>query len=256
MALNVQHRSVGPMDNNVYLVTDPDSGERLLIDAAAEPDAIAALVGDGPVRWLLTTHSHHDHIGALAAVVAAHPEATVLAGDADADAITAATGVPIGHRLHDGDTIVLGEHILDVIGLRGHTVGSVAVAVRVPAGSKSTDSSDSGGALATPDSVPTGADAPVVETPRHSVADAPQVPSSSDKSGEEVVNLFTGDSLFPGGVGNTNQDPVRFASLLGDVTARIFDRYDDATVVWPGHGQPTTLGAERPQLDEWRARGW
>lgn len=204
MALSVQHRSVGPMDNNVYLVTDSGSGDRLLIDAAAEPDAIAALAGDGPVRWLLTTHGHHDHIGALAVVAAAHPEATVLAGDADADAITAATGVPIGHRLRDGDTIALGDHSLEVIGLRGHTVGSVAVAAWIDA----------------------------------------------------VANLFTGDSLFPGGVGNTNHDPVRFASLLGDVTVRIFARYDDATVVWPGHGLPTTLGAERPHLDEWRARGW
>jgi glyoxylase-like metal-dependent hydrolase (beta-lactamase superfamily II) len=203
------------MDNNVYLVTDQASGERLLIDAAAEPDVIASLLGDGPLRWLLTTHSHFDHIGALADVVAAHPEAIVLAGDADADAISAATGVPVSHRLRDGDTIALGEHTLDVIGLRGHTVGSVAIAARIPGG-----------------------------------------PAGAANSGEGLVNLFTGDSLFPGGVGNTDHDPVRFASLLGDVTVRIFERYDDDTVVWPGHGLPTTLGAERPQLDDWRVRGW
>ncbi|MBI4900497.1 MAG: MBL fold metallo-hydrolase [Actinobacteria bacterium] len=70
------------------------------------------------------------------------------------------------------------------------------------------------------------------------------------------VHLFTGDSLFPGGVGNTNQDPERFASLFGDVTTRIFDVYGDDTVVHPGHGLPTTLGDERPHLEEWRQRGW
>ncbi len=70
------------------------------------------------------------------------------------------------------------------------------------------------------------------------------------------VHLFTGDSLFPGGVGNTDRDPARFASLLSDVVARVFDRFDDATWVYPGHGADTTLGAERPHLAEWRERGW
>jgi glyoxylase-like metal-dependent hydrolase (beta-lactamase superfamily II) len=44
--------------------------------------------------------------------------------------------------------------------------------------------------------------------------------------------------------------------LLGDVQTRIFDVYDDATWVYPGHGADTTLGAERPRLQEWRERGW
>ena len=70
------------------------------------------------------------------------------------------------------------------------------------------------------------------------------------------VHLFTGDSLFPGGVGNTNHDAERFGSLFADVTTRIFDVYSDDTVVHPGHGQPTTLGAERPHLAEWEERGW
>lgn len=69
-------------------------------------------------------------------------------------------------------------------------------------------------------------------------------------------HLFTGDSLFPGGVGNTEQDPNRFARLLGDVTAKLFDPLPDSTWVYPGHGADTTLGAERPHLDDWRARGW
>jgi glyoxylase-like metal-dependent hydrolase (beta-lactamase superfamily II) len=76
----------------------------------------------------------------------------------------------------------------------------------------------------------------------------------SDPSG--TPHIFTGDSLFPGGVGNTQKDAARFASLIDDVEHRIFDVLPDETWVYPGHGNDTTLGAERPHLAEWRARGW
>lgn len=71
------------------------------------------------------------------------------------------------------------------------------------------------------------------------------------------VHLFTGDALFPGGVGATTNDPSQsFDQLFHDVTTRIFDIHGDDTWVYPGHGGDTTLGAERPHLDEWRERGW
>jgi glyoxylase-like metal-dependent hydrolase (beta-lactamase superfamily II) len=75
-------------------------------------------------------------------------------------------------------------------------------------------------------------------------------------AGGTAPHLFTGDCLFPGGVGNTQKDPARFSSLYADVVAKVFDRLPDATWVYPGHGGDTTLGAERPHLEEWRARGW
>jgi glyoxylase-like metal-dependent hydrolase (beta-lactamase superfamily II) len=68
-------------------------------------------------------------------------------------------------------------------------------------------------------------------------------------------HVFTGDSLFPGGVGKTNT-PADFTSLLTDVTERLFNPLPDATWVYPGHGKDTTLGVERPHLAEWRERGW
>jgi glyoxylase-like metal-dependent hydrolase (beta-lactamase superfamily II) len=70
------------------------------------------------------------------------------------------------------------------------------------------------------------------------------------------AHLFSGDSLFPGGLGNTFNDPDNFQSLFTDVVERIFDKLPDDTFVHPGHGKGTTLGAERPHLDEWKARGW
>lgn len=69
------------------------------------------------------------------------------------------------------------------------------------------------------------------------------------------THIFTGDSLFPGGVGKTwaQED---FQTLIDDVEARLFEVYDDDTIIHPGHGDPTTLGEERPKLTEWRERGW
>jgi glyoxylase-like metal-dependent hydrolase (beta-lactamase superfamily II) len=68
-------------------------------------------------------------------------------------------------------------------------------------------------------------------------------------------HLFTGDSLFPGGPGKTTS-PKDFTSLMDDLEARVFGKLPDATWVYPGHGNDTTLGAERAHLAEWRARGW
>jgi glyoxylase-like metal-dependent hydrolase (beta-lactamase superfamily II) len=69
-------------------------------------------------------------------------------------------------------------------------------------------------------------------------------------------HLFTGDSLFPGGVGNTFGDEAAFRSLFHDVSTKVFDRLPDETWFYPGHGNDSTLGDERPHLKEWEARGW
>jgi len=69
-------------------------------------------------------------------------------------------------------------------------------------------------------------------------------------------HLFTGDSLFPGGVGNTFGDADAFKSLFHDVKTKLFDRLPDETWFYPGHGNDSTLGIERPALGDWEARGW
>ncbi|MDH3016815.1 MBL fold metallo-hydrolase [Gordonia alkanivorans] len=71
----------------------------------------------------------------------------------------------------------------------------------------------------------------------------------------DTVHLFTGDCLFPGGIGKTWKSED-FETLIEDVSTKVFDRFGDSTVVYPGHGKDTTLGAERPSLQEWRERGW
>ncbi|MGC5166165.1 MBL fold metallo-hydrolase [Luteimicrobium sp. DT211] len=215
--LVLRQLAVGPMNNDAYLLTCRATGAQLLVDAAAEPDRLLALVRegspDGRLDVVVTTHGHRDHLGALAEVAGA-TGAVAAAGEDDAAAITAATGVAVNRLLHHGDRLRLGQVELAVVGLRGHTPGPVALAYTEP------------GTASAPDAVP------------------------------GRTHLFTGDSLFPGGVGSTQHDPQRFARLHADVVARVFDVYRDDTVVLPGHGLPTTLGAERPHLEEWRERGW
>jgi glyoxylase-like metal-dependent hydrolase (beta-lactamase superfamily II) len=80
---------------------------------------------------------------------------------------------------------------------------------------------------------------------------------SYDAAGQlaDGPHLFTGDSLFPGGPGKT-MSPADFTSLMDDLEERVFGPLPDGTWVYPGHGNDTTLGAERPHVAEWRARGW
>jgi glyoxylase-like metal-dependent hydrolase (beta-lactamase superfamily II) len=67
--------------------------------------------------------------------------------------------------------------------------------------------------------------------------------------------LLSGDTLFPGGPGNTRRNPVNFATIIRSVQQRLFTLPDD-TIVMPGHGDDTTIGTERPHLQEWIDRGW
>lgn len=206
--VTIRRISVSEMDNNVYLLTSRSSGAQVLIDAADDAPSILALLADAQedtdaearVALIVTTHSHWDHVRALAEVVEATGARTAAGAD-DVDDIA----VPTDVSLTQGDAGSFEGFELEVIALRGHTPGSVALLYRDPHG------------------------------PAH---------------------IFTGDSLFPGGLGNTQGDAQRFASLYDDVVTRVFDHLPDDTVVHPGHGAGTSLGAERPYLAEWRERGW
>jgi glyoxylase-like metal-dependent hydrolase (beta-lactamase superfamily II) len=196
--LTITKVSVGPMDNNAYLLHATGTSEQLLIDAANEPERLISLSRPAGLSAVVTTHQHADHWQALAQVVEA-TGARSLAHVADAG------GLPVvSDTVADGDEIRVGACALEVVHLVGHTPGSIALLYRDPTG---------------------------------------------------IPHLFTGDSLFPGGVGNTQGDPVRFASLIEDVRRKIFDRLPDETWFYPGHGKDSTLGAERPSLPEWRAHG-
>jgi glyoxylase-like metal-dependent hydrolase (beta-lactamase superfamily II) len=201
-AVSITKLSVGPMDNNAYLLVCRATNEALLIDAANEPDRLADLVGASPTRpelhHLVTTHRHADHWQALGAVAGMF-QTRQIAHPLDAPELP----IPMDELVEQGDTVRFGEIELEVVHLRGHTPGSIALVYR-------------------------GADHP---------------------------HIFTGDSLFPGGPGKT-AGPTEFGSLMDDLEERVFGVLPDETWVYPGHGDDTTLGRERPHLGEWRERGW
>ncbi|MDT7619392.1 MAG: hypothetical protein QOG57_6229 [Pseudonocardiales bacterium] len=201
-ALTITKVSVGEYDNNAYLLVCRATGDALLVDAAAEPDRLMDVIGHGDnrpqLRTIVTTHRHPDHWQALGAV-AGMCEPVTVAHPADAPELPIPADLLVDH----GDTVRVGELDLEVIHLRGHTPGSIALLYR----------------------------------------------------GEDRPHLFTGDSLFPGGVGKT-WSPEDFVSLVDDVQHRIFDELPDDTWFYPGHGDDSTIGAQRPSVPEWRSRGW
>jgi glyoxylase-like metal-dependent hydrolase (beta-lactamase superfamily II) len=202
----VRKASVSQTDNNCYLLTCRSTGRQLLVDAADDAPRLARLVEEGGadggagLDLVVTTHRHWDHHRALADVLTA-AGASSAAGRADADGLPVAPDRLLDH----GDTVQVGDVRLEVVHLRGHTPGSVALVLH---------------------------------------------------AGDGSTHVFTGDSLFPGGVGNTFGNAGDFRSLVDDVEERLFAALPDGTWVYPGHGKDTTLGAERPHLAEWRARGW
>lgn len=195
--------SVGPMDNNCYVVADTTHGTGIVVDAADDADRILAAIGDLDVTAVLTTHHHRDHWQALADVVRA-TGARVLHHQEDASRIP----VPAGNAITDGDRLAVGAAVLEIRHTPGHTAGSVCAVLEGAA------------------------------------EDAPDI----------TTHVFTGDTLFPGGPGKTvNSDA--FATIMASLDERLFTLPDE-TWVYPGHGDDTTIGAERPHLDDWRRRGW
>lgn len=203
-ALTITKLSVGgKWDNNAYLLVCRETNDALLIDAANDADRLMDLLGhdaDRPrLRTIVTTHRHPDHWQALGAVSGATGAHTVAHPDDAAE-----LPVPPDTLVDHGDVIAVGECGLEIIHLRGHTPGSIALLYRDPAGHP---------------------------------------------------HLFTGDSLFPGGPGKTTS-PKTFNSLMDDLEERVFGPLPDTTWFYPGHGDDSTLGKERPNLPEWRTRGW
>ncbi|HVC83070.1 MAG TPA: MBL fold metallo-hydrolase [Chloroflexota bacterium] len=191
----IQSLSVGPMDNNVYILTCPDTGERALIDPANEADAILDALGTPALDYILLTHGDMDHILALdeiraasGAPVAIHPDDLHMLG-----------GRTVDFSLQEGEDIRFGNVTLQVFHTPGHTAGGVCF--------------------------------------------------------YSAPYLIDGDTLFPGGPGNTQREGGDFPLIMEGIRTKLFTLPDD-TIVYPGHGKSTTIGAERPHLQEWLDRGF
>lgn len=193
-ALELKHFSVGPMDNNVYILIDPETRDSVLFDAPTDAPRILEALRGTHLRAILMTHTDLDHVqaleevkGATGAPVGVHPiESENLPFDAD-------------FEINDGDVLHYGSIDLQAMHVPGHTPGSLGFY---------TDGL-----------------------------------------------LIAGDTLFPGGPGNTRRDIGDFPAIINSIRTRFFALPDD-TRVYPGHGAGTTIGAERPHLEEWVERGW
>lgn len=184
--------SVGPMDNNVYLLTVGD--ETLLIDGSNEADAILSSA-EGRLTQIVQTHSHPDHLFALEDLVAATSAPVYCHPDDQGPVPVPCLDMP--------DTVAIGDLNLETVHTPGHTPGGVCFVARA------------GG----------------------------------------QTHVFSGDTLFPGGPGGTFGDAEAFATIIRSLEEKLLVLPDDA-FVYPGHGGDTTIGAERPSLPEWKARGY
>jgi glyoxylase-like metal-dependent hydrolase (beta-lactamase superfamily II) len=123
--LTVTKLSVGPFDNNAYLLADPEAGEVLLVDAANEAERLLDLLDGVRLVGVVTSHRHPDHAQALAAVLQAH-EVWNGAHPADADDIASQVGVRPDRLLEHGDSIEVGRFAVEVLHTPGHTDGSIS----------------------------------------------------------------------------------------------------------------------------------
>jgi len=188
--IQIKKLILGEYDTNCYIVICQATGDSVVIDAPAEPEKIVKNLKDTNLRYILLTHGHVDHIGALTELhsklhvpLAAHP---------------AETNLPVTPEinLNDGDKIVFGDIELSVLYTPGHTRGSVCLLWE--------------------------------------------------------KYLFSGDTIFPGGPGNT-QSAGDFKQIVASITEKIFTLPDD-TELLPGHGVSTIVKKEKGEYADFSKR--
>lgn len=123
-AIRLERLELGPFGTNAYIVSCPGTGESVLVDAPAEPKVIMNRLGSATLKYVLLTHNHLDHIGALAEL-RAELEVPLAAHSADAGNLTP----PPEILLNDGDVIGLGELKFTILHTPGHTPGSLCFKV-------------------------------------------------------------------------------------------------------------------------------
>jgi glyoxylase-like metal-dependent hydrolase (beta-lactamase superfamily II) len=211
------------VDNNVWIVGD--DAECVIIDPAHDPAAVAAAVEGRKVTAILLTHGHDDHIRAVGEVRTLVNAPVYLNRNDWMLWEQVFPGTEPDHDIADGDTFDGAGTSLVALHTPGHSPGSVCFLLEGEgAGSESTVSEST-----------------VSES------------TVSEGAGSEST-VFSGDTLFQGGPGATGRSFSDFPTIINSIRNRLLPLPAD-TVVRTGHGDPTTIGAEAPHLEEWIARG-
>lgn len=222
---------VGPLRTNTYVVHAHDSRDALLVDPGAEPDRVLAAVDGFRVTAIVLTHAHWDHVMGVAGVASA-------------------LGVPVLAHASDGP---VWPHELATLERDGHFDAGTATGELLAAGAdlrpgpgESLWSGAPDGFLADGQFLEVGPLAVrVLHTPGH---------TPGGVSLHVGGHLLTGDTLFPGGPGLTGWPLSDFPTIMTSVRRLL--EFAAGTRVHPGHGPSTTVGTERPHVEEWQLRGW
>lgn len=205
---------VGLLQCNCSILGDPETGEAIVIDPGDEVDRILEIIRHHKlkVRAIVSTHTHIDHVGGLAALHRA-TGAPVLIHDADLglyrslDMQAQWLGIPtpetvqIRDFVKEGDTLRWGEFSARVLHTPGHTPGSISLVVE----------------------------------------DASR---SDHEHRPQKRRLIAGDTLFRGSIGRTDLPGGSYPQIIRSIHEKLLVLPDDI-VVYPGHGDTTTIGSER-----------
>jgi glyoxylase-like metal-dependent hydrolase (beta-lactamase superfamily II) len=224
--IDVRSYTVGPVQENCYIVRDPGSGAALIVDPGEEADRLLKALEDLDVKTvdaILLTHTHFDHVGAVAPVVRAtgapvycpELEKQVLANIMDYvpwPGFGPFESYDADHTVKGGETLTLAGQTIEVIFTPGHSPGHVSYSVK----------DTQGGAP-------------------HSAREHASPPAPG-----RALNpaLFSGDVLFQGSVGRTDLPGGDGPALLASIQ-ELLDTHPGETTVYPGHMGITTLARER-----------
>ncbi len=229
---------VGILQCNCSIIGDPATREALVVDPGDEVTRILDLIGRHrlTVKAIVSTHAHIDHVGGLSklhqytgAPVLMHRDDLPLYQAMDMQASFLGILPPdlteIDQLLKEGDVLRWGSFEAQVIHTPGHTPGSVSLYLPHNAGRVSV-TDKSARAAATDDT----AEIPVSD--------------ESEKTGFQLPQLFSGDTLFAGSIGRTDLWGGSMEQIMDSLRSKLM-HLPDATIVHPGHGPGTTIGQER-----------